>query len=97
MLRSGDPPSVLSVGERLGGKVSKYVAVVWCTECLGEDLQGCFDGKTHTLEDRKFKALEFDTPEEAESAGRDYIGAYPDWKWRVDEVSEEIKEDDNEA
>lgn len=45
----------------------KYHYRIWCPDCLGEDPQGCFDGRVEDDEE------EFDTPEQALDAGYEAI------------------------
>lgn len=57
----------------------KYRYRLWCPDCLGEDFQGCFDGRVKDDEEL------FDTHEEALDAGYDATSRTI-WEFEVVEV-----------
>lgn len=60
-----------------------YAVQVWCSDCLGEDPQGCFEGGRETLGER------FSSEKEAKTFADEYIDSSdcPLYEARVIEVS----------
>jgi hypothetical protein len=56
-----------------------WVVSLWCADCRGEDVQGCFDGGEEFLEE------EFKTPEAAHAAGESRTRACDLWRYEVHE------------
>lgn len=68
----------------------KYRVRIFCPDCTGDDYQGCFDGGTELLCGPGIDdgPIEFDTKEEAESAGADEC-AKSIWKFEIEVIQKE--------
>ena len=57
---------------------TKFRVRIYCPDCTGEDMGGCFDGGTKLLDDI------FETREQAEKAGDEYVDDSI-WNYEIEE------------
>lgn len=63
----------------------KFRVLLWCHDCCGEDVYGCFDGGTEYALGPDLEPLEFATREEAEAHGAK-VTSGPPWGFEVVEA-----------